>query len=160
MIHIYQMCFSDRYLYTEATSCGLREETFEEKAWYEWNDFLDDHSSWQPGNLGPAYLWVNTHLKFHSLPLKSYRAPKGKAWRLVFQPSFFRGEALNFGGVFRTCLNLKPCKTSQIESFLSKDWNSQKAMTGCSNHLYPLNFPWNPQLKHLQTIFLIRGLRA
>ena len=34
-----------------------------------------------------------------SLPLKMVRAPKGS--RIVFQPSFFRGELLNFGDVCR-----------------------------------------------------------
>ena len=33
-----------------------------------------------------------------SFPLKSYRNPIGKA--IVFQPTFFRGELLNFGGVW------------------------------------------------------------
>ena len=36
--------------------------------------------------------------KFNSSPLKSYLNPIGKK---VFQPSFFRGELLNFGGVFQ-----------------------------------------------------------
>ena len=36
-------------------------------------------------------------LKFNSSPLKIGRASKGKY--IVFQPSFFRGELLNFGGV-------------------------------------------------------------
>ena len=35
-----------------------------------------------------------THLKFNSSPLKSYH-PKRK---IIFQPSIFMGELLNFGG--------------------------------------------------------------
>ena len=38
----------------------------------------------------------HTHLKFDSSPLKSYHPKKE---RIVFQPSSFRVELLNFGGV-------------------------------------------------------------
>jgi len=37
----------------------------------------------------------DTLLKFNSLPLKSYLPNR----KVVFQPSFFRGELLNFQGV-------------------------------------------------------------
>ena len=42
-------------------------------------------------------LWLGFHTlpKFNSSPLKSY-LPTGK---VVFQPPFFRGKLLNFGGV-------------------------------------------------------------
>ena len=47
-----------------------------------------------------VYLHLNelkhTPLKFNRSPLKSYH-PKRK---IIFQPSIFRGELLNFGGVY------------------------------------------------------------
>ena len=50
----------------------------------------------QKGN--PSVIKLKANEKFNSSPLKSYRAPIGKA--IVFQPPFFRGEPLNFGGVY------------------------------------------------------------
>ena len=41
----------------------------------------------------------NTLAKFNTSPLKSYQNPIGS--RIVFQASIFRGELLNFGGVFQ-----------------------------------------------------------
>ena len=42
---------------------------------------------------------MDSPAKFNSSPLNIYGNPKGKA--NVFQPSFFRGELLNFWGVFQ-----------------------------------------------------------
>ena len=41
-----------------------------------------------------------THLKFNSSPLKSYHPKRKGLSSNIFQPSFFRGKLLNFGGVF------------------------------------------------------------
>ena len=45
-----------------------------------------------------AIMFMSTLPKFNSSPLKSYRNPIGKA--NVFQPSIFRGELLNLGGLY------------------------------------------------------------
>ena len=55
------------------------------------------HSGWEVRHMAKSPRGI-THLKFNSSPLKSYR-PKRK---IVFQPSIFRGELLNFGGVIQT----------------------------------------------------------
>ena len=58
-----------------------------------------------------VYLFVKTHLKFNSSPLKSYQDPKGKE-----SPNhLFSGAMLNLGGVkVLSMKRMRPCNSTWI----------------------------------------------
>ena len=84
---------------------------------------------WKPqSRLFTLNLWLSkmlTSLKFESLPLKSYgKPPKGS--RIVFQrnqPSMFRGELLNFGGV-KIQIKFNSIQNSKVDYHLTSWWLS------------------------------------